>query len=164
MATGGKLTDALIRDARPGITSAGKATPRPYKMGDAGGLFLEVTPAGGKLWRLKYRFHGKEKRISLGIYPAVSLADARQLCDQARRLLVSGLDPSVERRQHRDFETSLHAAAEQASRRVRITLATDGAFEVWKGRAVIRLDSAEAVALRDLLDKLIAAEVIHAPD
>ena len=155
MATG-KLTDSTIRNATP--------KDKPFKLFDGGGLFLLVTPTGSKLWRLKYRFHGKEKGLALGVYPAVSLADARKSRDQARRLLVSGLDPAAERRQHRDFEASLHAAAEQASRRVRISLATDGAFEVRKGRAVIRLDSAEAAALRDLLDKLIAAEVIHAPD
>ena len=152
----GRLTDTTIRTAKP--------ADKPFKLFDGGGLFLLVTPAGGKLWRLKYRHGGKERGLSLGIYPAVSLADARKGRDQARRLLVSGLDPAAERRQHHDFEASLHAAAEQASRRVRISLVTDGVFEVRKGRAVIRLDSAEAVALRDLLDKLIAAEVIHAPD
>ncbi|WP_176225276.1 Arm DNA-binding domain-containing protein [Methylomagnum ishizawai] len=55
------LTDTAIRNAKPGITPAGKPTDKPYKLADAGGLYLEVSPKGGKYWRLKYRFEGKEK-------------------------------------------------------------------------------------------------------
>ncbi|MGK2914837.1 MAG: Arm DNA-binding domain-containing protein [Porticoccaceae bacterium] len=61
------LTDAAVRNAKPGITPAGKPTARPYKMGDAGWLYLEVAPDGGKWWRLKYRFDSKEKRLALGV-------------------------------------------------------------------------------------------------
>jgi hypothetical protein len=59
-------------------------------MADSGGLFLLVTKAGGKLWRWKYRFEGKEKKMSLGQYPEVMLAEVRVLHANARRLLVSG--------------------------------------------------------------------------
>ena len=59
------------------------ATDKPYKMSDGGGLYLEVDPAGGKYWRFKYRFAGKEKRISLGVYGDVSLAEAREKRDSA---------------------------------------------------------------------------------
>jgi Arm DNA-binding domain len=79
------LTDTAIKR-----TSAGE---QDYKMADAGGLFLLVTKAGGKLWRWKYRFEGKEKKMSFGQYPEVTLAEVRVFHAAARRLLVSGIDP-----------------------------------------------------------------------
>lgn len=84
------LTDTAIRKAKP--------SERPRKLFDGGGMYLEVDPRGGKWWRLKYRLDGKEKRISLGIYPDTSLALARQKRDEARALLANGKDPSAERR------------------------------------------------------------------
>lgn len=92
------LTDTAIRNAKPGLTPTGKETSRPYKMGDTGGLYLEVAPSGGKWWRLKYRYDGKEKRLSLGVYPEISLKDARKRRDEARKLLAEDIDPSVNRR------------------------------------------------------------------
>ena len=67
-------------------------------MADGGGLFLLVTPAGGRLWRLKYRVGGREKLLSFGGYPEVGLKDARERRDQARRQLASGIDPSAAKR------------------------------------------------------------------
>ena len=84
------LTDTTIRNAKPG--------DKPVKLYDAGGLYLEVAPAGGKWWRLKYRFNRKEKRISLGIYPDVGLKDARAKRDEARKLLAAGVDPGEQRK------------------------------------------------------------------
>ncbi len=92
------LTNAAIRNAKPGLTPKGVAADKPYKMSDAGGMYLEVSPAGGKWWRLKYRILGKEKRLSLGTYPDVSLAMARARRDDARRLIADGIDPSAHRR------------------------------------------------------------------
>lgn len=83
------LTDIAIRNAKPGA--------KPAKMADGGGLFLFVTPAGGKLWRLKYRMEGKEKLLSIGAYPEISLSDARKRRDEARALLAEGKDPSREK-------------------------------------------------------------------
>jgi integrase len=80
------LTDTKVRLIKP--------TGKPQKFFDGGGLFLLVTSSGGKLWNLKYRIEGKENRIALGAYPDVSLAEARQKRDQARALLVNGVDPS----------------------------------------------------------------------
>lgn len=80
------LTDAAIRNAKPG--------EKTIKLFDERGLYLEVSPAGGKWWRLKYRFDGKEKRLSLGVYPDVSLKDARDRRDAARKLVADGIDPS----------------------------------------------------------------------
>lgn len=92
------LTDTAIRNAKPGLTPKGHRTDKPYKIGDSGGMYLEVSPAGGKWWRLKYRILGKEKRLSLGTYPDVSLATARFRRDDARRLIADGVDPSLHRR------------------------------------------------------------------
>jgi len=87
------LTDTEIRKSKP--------TGKAFRLFDAGGLYVEVSPAGGKLWRLKYRFVGKEKRLALGLYPAVSLADAREKRDAARAMLAKGVDPSAQRRAER---------------------------------------------------------------
>jgi Arm DNA-binding domain len=65
------LTDTAIRNAKPG--------EKPVRLFDERGLYLEVSPTGGKWWRLKYRFDGKGKRLSVGVYPDVSLKDARDL-------------------------------------------------------------------------------------
>jgi integrase len=67
-------------------------------MGDSGGLFLLIQPSGGRLWRLKYRVDGREKKLGLGTYPDVSLSDARRRRDEARELLAGGKDPSLEKR------------------------------------------------------------------
>lgn len=83
------LTDIAIRRAQPAKKSR--------KLFDGRGLYLEVAPRGGKWWRFKYRFGGKEKRLSLGVYPDVSLKEARQRCDDARRMLTRGIDPSEHR-------------------------------------------------------------------
>ena len=80
------LTDKLCKNA----TVEGKSK----RIFDGGGLYLEVTPAGGKYWRLKYRFNQKEKRLALGVYPAVSLAEAREKRESAKKSLMGGTDPS----------------------------------------------------------------------
>jgi len=84
------LTDTAIRNAKPG--------EKPVKLADEKGLFLLIAPAGGKWWRLKYRFGGKEKLLSLGTYPEVSLKEARTKRDEARKLLVQGIDPGEQRK------------------------------------------------------------------
>lgn len=83
------LTDTACRKAKP--------TTKAFKLFDAGGLFLLVSPSGGKWWRLKYRFADREKLLSLGTYPEVKLAAARTKRDDARRLLHDGIDPSAQR-------------------------------------------------------------------
>jgi Arm DNA-binding domain len=87
------LTDIAIRNAKP--------RAKPYKMGDALGLFLLVQPTGGKLWRLKYRIEGKEKKLAIGTYPEVSLGDARRRREEARELMALGKDPSREKQRER---------------------------------------------------------------
>src|SRR3989454_6980415 len=85
------LTEIAVRKAKSGA--------KPARLFDGGGLYLEIAPSGGKWWRLKYRFAEKEKRLSLGVYPEVSLKAARAKRDDARRLLASGIDPSEQRQQ-----------------------------------------------------------------
>ncbi|WP_131795492.1 tyrosine-type recombinase/integrase [Fluoribacter gormanii] len=75
-----------------------KATDKTQRIFDGGGLYLEITPQGGTWWRLKYRFGGKEKRLSLGVYPDVSLALARDRRDDARKLLANDIDPGEHRK------------------------------------------------------------------
>jgi integrase len=75
-----------------------KPAEKPYKVADSGGLYLEVSPVGGKAWKLKYRFLGKEKKLSLGRYPVVSLKDARDKRDEAKKVLDSGKDPGAEKK------------------------------------------------------------------
>jgi integrase len=84
------LTDAAIRNAKPGA--------KPYKLSDGKGLFLLITPAGGKWWRLRYRFGGKEKLLSLGTYPESGLKEARTRRDEARRQIAQGIDPGEARK------------------------------------------------------------------
>lgn len=91
------LTDTAIRKASPAA--------KPKKLSDERGLYLEVSPSGGKWWRLKYRFGGKEKRISLGTYPTTSLKAAREARERAREQLASGIDPGKAR------QALKHAAA-----------------------------------------------------
>jgi integrase len=95
------LTDIAIRNAKPGTTPDGRQTDKPYKMGDSGGLYLEVQPSGAKWWRFKYYFLGKEKRLSLGVYPGVTLKQAREKRDDARKRLADGKDPSAERQEEK---------------------------------------------------------------
>ena len=84
------LSDIAIRNA--------KASNKVFKLYDEQGLFIQVTPSGGKWWRLKFRFGGKEKLLSLGVYPDVSLKQARDRRDDARKLLAEGVDPSEHRK------------------------------------------------------------------
>jgi integrase len=95
------LTDTAIRSAKP--------TGKTYKLSDGGGMYLEVSPSGSKWFRLKYRCSGKEKRISLGVYPDVSLKGAREQRDAARKLIVNGIDPSDDRKEQKRVQA--HQAA-----------------------------------------------------
>lgn len=83
------LTETAIRNAKPGA--------RPLKLFDGGGMFLLLNPNGSRWWRLKYRVAGREKSLSLGTYPEVSLKRARERREEARKSLADGHDPSVQR-------------------------------------------------------------------
>ena len=95
------LTDIAVKAAKP--------REKDWKLTDERGLYLLVTPAGGKLWRLKFRHLGKEKKLSLGAYPDVNLAKARKLRDAAREQIADGQDPALERKKAR-FAAKLSAS------------------------------------------------------
>ena len=116
------LSDTSIRNAKP--------AKRPRKLFDTGGLYLLVQPSGARWWRLKYRFAGKEKLLSLGVYPAKSLSNARDDRDKARKLLASGVDPSAKRQ------------ADEAARRLSAENSFKAVAELW----LERQDVAEVTA------------------
>ena len=94
-----KLSDATVRNA--------KANGNVQKLSDGWGLYLHVTAKGSRLWRMAYRFEGKQKLLSFGAYPAVSLKDARQRRDAARELLAKGIDPGEEKKQAKEAMRAL---------------------------------------------------------
>jgi hypothetical protein len=87
------LSDTAIRNA--------SSRESPYKLTDGGGLTLLVNPDGAKWWRLRYRIAGREKMLSLGVYPEVGLKRARERRDEARRLIADGIDPSAKRQEEK---------------------------------------------------------------
>jgi integrase len=105
------LTDTGIKNAKP--------KEKPYKLFDGGGMYLEVALSGGKLWRLKYRFEGKEKRVAFGAYPAIGLKEARAKRDEAKELLAHGVDPSDQKKADKE-------AAKAAARDAGLTFAAIG--------------------------------------
>lgn len=95
------LSDAKVRNAKPKL--------KPYKIADGEGLFLFITPSGAKYWRMKYFFAGKERVLAVGVYPHITLADARERRAQARRLLAVGTDPGEAKKEAKRIAT-LNAA------------------------------------------------------
>lgn len=89
-----KLTDTALRALKP--------TGKVQKLSDGGGLYLHVTPTGSRLWRMAYRFAGKQKLLSFGAYPTISLRDARKLREEAKEQLAKGIDPGAEKRQAKE--------------------------------------------------------------
>lgn len=97
------LTDVTVKRAKPKET--------PYKLGDSGGMFLWVTPSGGKSWRWSYRHESKQKLMALGLYPDVSLILARERHAQGRKLLASGIDPMAARKATKTADRSADEGA-----------------------------------------------------
>lgn len=126
-----RLTDTAIRNAKP--------TDKTVKLFDANGLYLEVSPSGGKWWRLKYRLAGKEKRLSLGTCPETSLKVARERRNAARALIAEGQDPSAERKAQKARQA---AAADDSFESI--------AREWWKNWATTRTPKHAAQVLRRL--------------
>ena len=140
------LSDAAIRSLKPKST--------PYKRADAYGLFLQVSPTGSKLWRLKYRFNGKEKLLALGAYPAVSLKEARARCERAREELAHGIDPSEAKKTRKTAETLAVATTFQFVsglwfQRVEPDLVPAYAVKVWRS---LELDVFPAIGARPIAE------------
>ena len=96
-----RFDDVAIRNAKPGA--------KAIKLADGGGMFLLVTPAGGKLWRLKYRVDGREKLLAIGAYPEIGLGEARRRREEARELIALGKDPAREK-QRENVRARIQAA------------------------------------------------------
>ncbi len=137
------LSDAKVRNARP--------QEKAHRLFDGGGLFLLVTPAGDKYWHFKYRFDGREKRISFGAYPETGLEAARAERDAARELLRQGIDPGALRKEEKARKKAERVESERTPS-VRITF--DGTIELWKGGNIMRLTTDEARFIARLLDNV----------
>lgn len=140
-----KLSDVKIRAAKP--------REKTYSMSDGEGMYLEVTPHGGKWWRFKYRYDGKQKRLSLGTYPGTGLKNARKKRQQARDLLLRGIDPAEHRKKEK-------AATETARRN---TFA--GVAEEWAAHKVLSekwTDTTEKKR-RGWLENGLLAHIGHRP-
>lgn len=87
------LTNTACKNAKP--------ADKPYRLADGGGMYLEVMPNGSRYWRLKYRFADKEKRLAFGVYPQVSLAEARECREAAKKQLAGGIDPSIAKQENK---------------------------------------------------------------
>ena len=141
------LTEKDIRETVP--------SHKRFKLFDSRGLFLLIDPAGGKWWRFRYRFGGKDKSMAMGIYPDVTLKQARVLREEARQLIENEIDPAAVRREQKAREKADRLAAE-GSASVKVSVSVEGAVEVWKGSGVVRLTRHQASVVRDLLSKLLA--------
>lgn len=121
------LTDSACRQAKPDLTNR--------KLSDSGGLYLMVLTSGTKSWRWKYSFRGKEKTLSIGLYPQVSLRQAREARDEARRLLQSGGDPSAEKRRQTSSRTQQPSDSFESIARAWHTSKAPG----WKPRYALQI-------------------------
>lgn len=128
------LTNISLRNAKP--------KDKAYKLYDEAGLFIQVTPAGGKWWRFKYRFDGKEKLLSLGTYPEISLADARERRDEARKLLAQdpSIDPSATRKAAKSARDNLTANSFEAIAREWVASHMADKSETHRKRTLRRLE------------------------
>jgi integrase len=146
------LKNVAVRNAKP--------SDEPRKLSDGGGLHLLIQPSGSKLWRLAYRFAGKQKTLALGVYPAVSLEEARKRRDEAKTLLARSVDPSVQRRADIQARkgSSFRAIAEeviaklQREGRAQVTLTKkrwllDFAYPTFGDRPVSEITAGDLLAL-----------------
>jgi integrase len=148
------LSDLATRQAKP--------RDRDYKVSDYDGLHLLVRPTGAKLWRLAYRFAGKQKLLALGAYPTVTLAEARQARDAARKLVANDIDPSVQRR----LEKIAAAAGGNSFREVAEELlakqAREGRAEMTTKKNRWLLEPAFEAFGNRLISEISAPELLHA--
>lgn len=154
------LSDTAIRKAKPAA--------KPVRLFDGGGLYLEIAPSGGKLWRWKYRHAGKEKRLALGAYPDVTLAAARERHAEGRRLLAAGVDPGEQRKAEKRAgeeraANSLEVIAReyQAKKASERTAGTAHRAQAWMQQHVFPLlgarpvDAVEAPELLAVLQRMV---------
>lgn len=163
------LSDTAIRAAKP--------SEKPVRMFDGGGLYLEISPAGGKLWRLKYRFGGKEKRLALGAYPDVGLKDARERRDEARKLLANGADPGSAKKAQkaakaeqaansyepicREWLEAKRSTVEEAQYKKALARQENDVFPWLGGRPMMEITAPEILAVLRRIDERGARYTAH---
>ena len=160
------LTDLAIRTAKPG--------ERPVKVFDDRGLYLEIRPTGSKWWRVKYQFAGKAQLLSVGVYPEVSLKEARQRRDDIRRQVRDGIDPSAARKATRRRETGADTFATlaqewlkkfqpgwSASYREKITGHLDHDLLPWLGPRPVKVIYLELLTVALRIESQGALETAH---
>ena len=149
-----KLTNTACNNAKP--------KQKPYKLADGGGLYLLINPNGSKYWRLKYRYLGKEKVLAIGIYPLVSLADAREGRTTAKKQLMTHINPSAakkgEKRQAilKNEQTFEAVAREWHSKKLDSWKPTHGANILHR----LELDAFPDIGSRPIAD-ISASELLH---
>ncbi len=163
------LSDTAIRNTKPG--------DKPRKLADGGGMYLLINPNGSRWWRLKYRIGGKEKLLSLGTYPETGLKEARIKCEEARRLLAAGIDPSAHRRSTkaagiersansfealaREWHSKQKASWSAGNAAVILRRLEQGAFPWIGGRPVAEVTAAEILASLRRIEDRSAVETAH---
>lgn len=133
------------------VINAAKHEDKIYRLYDGEGLYLHITPSGGKWWRFKYRFGRKDKKLALGTYPDVGLDDARRNRDAAKELLLKGFDPSEIRKKDKARDKAEYLESKGIPS-VRATF--DGKIEIWKGANTMRLTLEEARFIGSLLTNM----------
>jgi integrase len=126
------LSELQVRKAKP--------AEQPYRLADGKGLYLQVMPNGSRYWRMKYRFDGKEKLASFGVYPEVSLADARKACLAARQLLKTGTDPSEQKKEVKRARALEAVSSFEAVAREWFESQKAGWTEVYAGKVINSLE------------------------
>lgn len=142
------------------ITNA-KPREKDYKLSDGGGLYLLVTPSGGKLWRLKYRIGGLERKLSLGAFPAVSLADARRRREHARAQIAQGIDPNAVKKEQEAVahDTFATVAAEWMEYKKTSRFSGRHAERVWRSLENDIFPSLGPIPVSEISTKQIAAVI-----
>jgi integrase len=126
------LTELQVRKAKP--------AEQPYRLADGKGLYLQVMPNGSRYWRMKYRFGGKEKLASFGVYPEVTLADARKACLAARHQLTAGVDPSEQKKEVKRARALEAVSSFEAVAREWFESQKGGWTEVYAGKVINSLE------------------------
>ncbi|MDR7006100.1 tyrosine-type recombinase/integrase [Paraburkholderia strydomiana] len=126
------LTELQVRRA--------KGSDRPYKLADGKGLYLQVMPNGARYWRMKYRFDGKEKVASFGVYPEVTLAEARDACLAARKQLSTGIDPSAHKHEVKRVRALVAASTFEIVAREWFASQKGGWTDVYAGKLIKSLE------------------------
>jgi len=163
------LTDTAIRSAKPAT--------KPFKLADERSLYLLITPAGGKLWRMDYRFEDKRKTLALGAYPDVNLKQARDRRDEARRQLADGIDPMSKRQEAKatrraENTNSFEAVAREWYKKQSIRWSKSHSTDVLRrlevnlfkplgGRPIAKIEAPELLRAIEVIENRGAHELAH---